>query len=78
MVIREGNELSELMSGGVCFHCEEPVSPPFVHWHGTGDGGELFNLAFHPKCALHFGLRFMRDVHELDLDEGLSFGKRRT
>jgi hypothetical protein len=78
MIIREGDHLAGMMGGVACFQCSGPVSVPFVHWHGDGDDGELVSLAFHPQCALHFGLRFMRDVHELDLDESLSFGRPRS
>jgi hypothetical protein len=43
--------------------------------HSEGDaGGKAVNLSLHPRCALHFRLQFMRDVHDLDLDESLSFG----
>jgi hypothetical protein len=75
MIIREGEQLAEMFGGGACFHCREPVSTPFIHWNaGHEDRGGLVILAFHPRCALHFGLRLMRDVHELDADESLSFG----
>jgi hypothetical protein len=76
MIIRAGDELAQLIGSPSCFQCEQPVSPPFAHWYGTDESGEVANLVFHPRCALHFGLRFLRDVHELDTDESLSFGGR--
>src|SRR5215217_3735042 len=73
MIVQPGNDLTDLYGGDLCLHCGKRGAPPLVHWHGD-DGGKAVNLSLHPRCALHFGLRFMRDVHELDLDESLSFG----
>lgn len=70
MIIQAGDDLAEMVSGGACFHCGEPVYPPFAHWHGCGASGEVFNMDFHPRCALHFGVRFMRDVYDLERECG--------
>lgn len=78
MIIHEGDDLAERMSGGACFQCGEPIYAPFVHWHGSDAGGEVTNADFHPECALSFGLRFMRDVYELDLNRELPYGQRGT
>lgn len=58
---------------GLCYVCGASVTPETdgIEWRGDPV------LYFHPRCAVHFGLRFMRDVWELDVDESLSYPRGR-
>jgi hypothetical protein len=58
---------------GSCFVCDREVhgQDRGVAWRGADANGESAVILFHANCALHFLLRFTRDLHELDLGESL-------
>jgi len=80
-ILRPDTDLSDIFGRGFCFHCGGSVEKdaPSVLWNGYNERhrDESTALLMHPRCALAFGLRFMRDLHELDLDESLSRPLRR-
>jgi hypothetical protein len=43
-----------------------------IIWHGGDADGRAVGIAFHQRCALAFAVRFMRDIHEADLDENIT------
>ncbi len=51
-----------------CFLCGAPLGTlPFVMWVGHHPGhGDSFPIAFHPRCAVSFHLRFGRDCWEVE------------
>lgn len=54
----EGQRIAE---GAPCFVCGRTLEFPFIRW-----GGPEAQVDMHPECALHLGVRLMRDVNEVE------------
>ena len=59
--------------GETCFHCHQAVwADNAIEWHGSDDQNEVTNLLFHPGCAIEFAIRLLRDVHIIEVREGVA------
>ncbi len=47
--------------GASCFVCGGPLGFPFIRWAGSDSQVDL-----DPECALHIGVRLMREVNEVE------------
>ncbi|MDQ3922821.1 MAG: hypothetical protein M3309_02645, partial [Actinomycetota bacterium] len=54
-------EEQRISEGASCFVCGGPLEFPFIRWAGPDSQVDL-----HPDCALHMGVRLMRDVNEVE------------
>jgi hypothetical protein len=54
-------EDQHIAEGASCFVCGGPLGFPFIRWAGFDSQVDL-NL----KCALHIGVRLMREVNEVE------------
>ena len=53
----------------VCFHCNEPLTYPFILWHGSTE------ICFHPPCLSDWLPGIMRDAWEASCKEESPFNK---
>lgn len=50
-----------------CFYCGQPVSQPWIEWHGQNRNQKTFEIIqLHPGCAVELTIRLLRDVHEYE------------
>ena len=54
-------EDQHIAEGASCFVCGGPLGFPFIRWAGSDSQVDL-----NPECALHIGVRLMREVNEID------------
>ena len=54
-------EDQRIAEGASCFVCGGPLRFPFIRWAGSDSQVDL-----NPECALHIGVRLMREVNEVD------------
>jgi hypothetical protein len=50
-----------IAEGASCFVCSGPLVFPFIRWAGFDSQVDL-----NPECALHIGVRLMREVNEIE------------
>lgn len=55
------DEDRRISEGASCFVCGALLGFPFIRWAGPDAQVDL-----HPECALHLGVRLMRDVNEVE------------
>ena len=55
------DEDQRISEGASCFVCGAPLEFPFIRWAGPDAQVDM-----HPECALHMGVRLMRDVNEVE------------
>ncbi len=54
-------EDQRIAEGASCFVCGGSLGFPFICWPGPDSQVDL-----HPECALHMGVRLMREVNEVE------------
>lgn len=61
-----------------CFHCGDFMTDPAIVWRGGAIEGIGIQIMLHPRCAIDFMIRLMRDVHEIQCVTGDRFGNRES
>jgi hypothetical protein len=69
MVGETQTDQSAYLRGGVVLRVRCALEFPFMRWVGQSARVDL-----HPECALHMGVRLMRDVNEVEYIYGPGLG----